>query len=49
VIGVGATVALLLAHDVRLVARLLVVHQDAVLDDLPLLGRNAFIVVADCA
>jgi hypothetical protein len=39
----------LLADDVGLVARDLVVDQDAVLDDVPALRLHAFVVVADRA
>ncbi len=40
---------LLFANNVGLIARGLVIHQDAVADDVPALGRHAFIVVADRA
>nr|GEU28510.1 hypothetical protein [Tanacetum cinerariifolium] len=47
VVRVRAAVRLLLADDGRLVARGLVVDQDAVLDDVPALARHAFVVVTD--
>jgi hypothetical protein len=42
-------VRFLFADDVGLVARGLVVDQDAVLDDVPVLALDAFVVVADRA
>src|ERR1044072_4691355 len=48
-VGVTAAVGLLLADDVGLVAGLLVVHQDAVLDEVPALALHALVVVADGA
>jgi hypothetical protein len=48
-IGVAAALRLLLADDVRLVADHLVVDQHAVLDQVPALGLDALVVVADGA
>jgi hypothetical protein len=42
-------VRLALADDVGLVADRLVVDQDAVLDEIPALGRHALVVIADRA
>src|SRR5690606_5111141 len=48
-VGVAAAVGFGLAEDVGLVADGLVVHQDAVPDQVPALALHAFVVVADRA
>src|SRR5688500_13376547 len=48
-IGVGAALRRIQADDVRLVAGRLVVHQDAVADQVPALRRHALVVEADRA